>query len=80
MSSIFSRLSYAHVILAAGFAMLFFSTGTRFAFGLALIPMTEDLGMSRSALSSALTMFMLVSAFTMPVVGAANRPDTASAW
>lgn len=66
---VFSRLSYAHVVLATGFATLFFSAGTRFAFGLALIPMTEDLEMSRSALSSALTLFMLVSAFAMPIVG-----------
>ncbi len=63
------RLRYAHVILATGFAALFFSAGTRFAFGLALIPMTDDLGMSRSALSSAFTLFMLVSALAMPIVG-----------
>ncbi len=69
MLSVFRRLSYAHVVLATGFAMLFFSTGTRFAFGLALLPMTEDLGLSRSALSLALTLFMLVSAFAMPIVG-----------
>ena len=69
MLAVFRRLSYAHVILATGFAMLFFSTGTRFAFGLALVPMTEDLDLSRSALSSALTLFMIVSAFAMPVVG-----------
>ena len=69
MLAVFRRLSYAHVILATGFAMLFFSTGTRFAFGLALVPMTEDLALSRSALSSALTLFMVVSAFAMPVVG-----------
>ena len=69
MLSVFRRLSYAHVVLATGFAMLFFSTGTRFAFGLALLPMTEDLGLSRSELSSALTLFMLVSAFAMPIVG-----------
>ncbi len=62
-------LDYAHIVLATGFAMLFFSTGTRFAFGLALLPMTEDLGLSRSALSSALTLFMLVSALAMPIVG-----------
>ncbi len=69
MLPVFRRLSYAHVVLATGFAMLFFSTGTRFAFGLALLPMTEDLALSRSALSSALTLFMLVSAFAMPIVG-----------
>ena len=69
MLTVFRRLNYAHVVLATGFAVLFFSTGTRFAFGLALVPMTEDLRLSRSALSSALTLFMLVSAFAMPMVG-----------
>ncbi len=69
MLAVFRRLNYAHVVLATGFAALFFSTGTRFAFGLALVPMTEDLELSRSALSSALTLFMLVSAFAMPMVG-----------
>ncbi len=49
--------------------MLFFGAGTRYVFGLALTPMTEDLSLSRSALSSALTMFMLVSALAMPMVG-----------
>ena len=49
--------------------MLFFGAGTRYVFGLALNPMTEDLSLSRSALSSALTMFMLVSALAMPMVG-----------
>ena len=63
------RPSYARVILAAGFVMLFLSTGTRYVFGLALIPMTEDLSLSRSALSSALTLFMVVSALAMPIVG-----------
>ena len=63
------RLSYARVILAAGFVMLFLGTGTRYVFGLALIPMTEDLSLSRSALSSALTLFMVVSALAMPIVG-----------
>ena len=63
------RLNYSHVILATGFAVLFFGTGTRYVFGLVLVPMTEDLGMSRTALSSALTVFMIVSALAMPIVG-----------
>ena len=56
-------------ILATGFAVLFFGTGTRYVLGLALVPMTGDLGISRSVLSSALLMFMVVSALAMPVVG-----------
>ena len=63
------RLSYAHVVLATGFTVLFFGTGTRYAFGLMLVPMTEDLNLSRSVLSSVLAVFMLVSALAMPFVG-----------
>ncbi|MDP6513765.1 MAG: MFS transporter [SAR202 cluster bacterium] len=63
------RLDYSHVILASGFTVLFFSSGARMAFGLVLKPMSEDLDLSRSALSSALTIFMVVSALTMPIVG-----------
>ena len=63
------RLSYAHVILAVGFVVLFFGTGTRYVFGLVLVPMSEDLNLSRSTLSSALLAFMLVSAVAMPIVG-----------
>lgn len=63
------RLDYSHVILASGFTVLFFSSGTRMAFGLVLKPMSEDLDLSRSALTSAFTIFMVVSALTMPIVG-----------
>lgn len=56
-------------VLATGFAVLFFGTGTRYVFGLALVPMTVDLGISRSVLSSALLLFMIVSALAMPIVG-----------
>ena len=63
------RADYSWLILAAGFAILFFSGGSRFAFGLMLKPMSEDLGVSRSTLSLAVTMFMVVSAVAMPFVG-----------
>ena len=63
------RLTYAHVVLATGFAILFFGTGTRYVFGLVLVPMTDDLHLSRSVLSSALLVYMIVSALTMPIVG-----------
>ena len=63
------RFTQAHLILATGFAVLFFGTGTRYVLGLALVPMTDDLDISRSVLSSALLMFMIVSALAMPVVG-----------
>ena len=63
------RINYAWVILATGFTVLFFSSGSRFAFGLLLKPMSEDLELSRSALSLAATCFMIVGAITMPFVG-----------
>ena len=63
------RLDYSLLILAAGFVILFFSGGSRFAFGLMLKPMSEDLDVSRSTLSLAVTMFMVVSALAMPFVG-----------
>ena len=63
------RPDYSWAILAAGFLILFFSGGSRFAFGLMLKPMSEDLEVSRSTLSLAVTMFMVVSAVAMPFVG-----------
>ena len=63
------RPGYSWVILASGFLVLFFGTGSRFAFGLVLKPMSEDLGWSRSTLTLGLTAFMLVSAVSLPVVG-----------
>ena len=49
--------------------MLFFSTGSRFAFGLVLKPMADDLGWTRSSLSLVATTFFIVSALTMPLMG-----------
>ena len=63
------RPNYSWAILAAGFSILFFSGGSRFAFGLMLKPMSEELDVSRSTLSLAVTMFMVVSALVMPFVG-----------
>lgn len=63
------RINYAWVILATGFTVLFFSSGSRFAFGLLLKPMSEDLDLSRSALSLAATCFMIVGAVSMPFAG-----------
>ncbi len=63
------RSNYSRVILAAGFLVLFFGSGSRFAFGLVLKPMSEELGWSRSTLTLAVTAFMLVSAVSLPAVG-----------
>ncbi len=63
------RLNLSWVILAAGFFILFFAGGSRYALGLMLKPMTEDLGWSRSTLSFAVTFFMFTSALALPVAG-----------
>ena len=63
------RPHYSYVILATGFSILFFSGGSRFAFGLMLKPMSEDLDVSRSTLSLAVTTFMVVSALALPFLG-----------
>ena len=63
------KVDYSWVILATGFAVMFFGGGSRFAFGLMLKPMSDDLGWSRSSLSLAATAFMVVSALTMPFLG-----------
>ncbi len=63
------RVNYSWVILAAGSAVLFFGGGSRYALGLMLKPMSDDLGWTRTTLSLAITCFMLVSAFALPFVG-----------
>jgi MFS family permease len=63
------RFDYSWVILATGFLVLFFSGGSRFAFGLMLKPMAEELEWTRSSLSLAVTAFMVVSAVALPFIG-----------
>ena len=59
----------ARFLLAVCFLVLFFNGGARFAIGLVLHPMAHDLAWSRSALSLSVTVFMVLSACTLPVVG-----------
>ena len=63
------RIDYRWAILGVGFVALFFGGGSRFALGLMLKPMSDELGWSRSTLSLAVTCFMLVSALALPFVG-----------
>ena len=63
------RVDYSTVVLSSGFIILFFNAGTMFTLGLVLKPMSEDLGWSRSTLTLAATIFMVVSALSMPVYG-----------
>ena len=59
----------ATVVLITGFTVLLFNSGQRFSMGLMLKPMAEDLGWSRSTLSLAVSVFMVVSALGLPFAG-----------
>ena len=59
----------ARFLLAVCFVVLLFSGGARFAIGLLLHPMAHDLSWSRSTLSLSVTVFMVLSACALPVVG-----------
>ncbi|MFQ5873323.1 MAG: MFS transporter, partial [Dehalococcoidia bacterium] len=63
------RISHTGAILATAFVILFFNTGSRFAFGVLLKPMQTDLHWSRSSLSLAATLFMFLSSLAMPAAG-----------
>ena len=56
-------------MLATCFLVLLFNGGARFAIGLLLHPMAEDLEWSRSALSLNVTVFMVLSACALLFVG-----------
>ena len=59
----------ARFLLAVCFLVLLFSGGARFAIGLLLHPMAHDLSWSRSTLSFSVTVFMVLSACALPLVG-----------
>ena len=70
MVNIRSRhIEYRWVILGSLLVLGFFHGGSRFAIGLMLKPMSEDLDWSRATLSLVVTTSMLVSAVAMPLVG-----------
>ena len=77
MSSV-NVVGAAPLVLVAGFVVLLFNSGTRFAMGLMLYPMTSDLGWSRSTLSLTVTAFMVVSACALPFAG--RLVDLFGAW
>ena len=52
-------------VLAVGFLVMFVGGGSRFAIGLTLKPMVEDLGWSRGTLGLAVATFLIVSASCM---------------
>ncbi len=62
-------LTSAFLVLAAGFLVLFIGGGARFAVGLTLKPIVDDLGWSRSELGLAVGLFQVVSATAMFFAG-----------
>ena len=63
------NIEYRWVILTTGFLILFLGGGRLHLFGLLLKPMSEDLAMSRSALSLVVATFTVTSAVAVLVVG-----------
>lgn len=59
----------AAFILAAGFLVLFITGGARFAVGLTLKPIVEDLGWGRSELGLAVAIYQVLSAAAMFAAG-----------
>ena len=60
---------YGWYILAASFFTLFLATGSRNGFGVFIIPMTDDLGWSRGALSSAIAVGWFINGVSQPFIG-----------
>ena len=68
-STLVNHAAAARFLLFVCFLVLLFSGGARFAIGLLLYPMAHDLSWSRSTLSLSVTVFMVLSACALPVVG-----------
>ncbi|MFH1122312.1 MAG: MFS transporter [Pseudomonadota bacterium] len=62
-------IGYGWYILGASFLILFFNSGARYSFGIMIKPMIQELGWSRSSLSLAFSLNMMVFALSVTVVG-----------
>ena len=60
---------YGWFVLAAGFFVLFLATGSRGGFGVFVIPLTEEFGWTREAISRAIAIGWLVNGLTQPFLG-----------
>ena len=61
--------NYRWIILSISFTILLFNVGTRYTFGLLLKPISIDINANRTEISLGFTIFMLVSALSMPIAG-----------
>ena len=62
-------ISQSGAIMIAGFLVLFITGGSRFAIGLIVKPMADELAWGRSTLGFAIAIFLLISAMCMPIAG-----------
>ncbi|MFX0202560.1 MAG: MFS transporter [Candidatus Hodarchaeota archaeon] len=62
-------ISYKWIMVGLCFLMLFVVTGANNAFGVLLLPMSAELGLSISSLALAATVSMLVGGVSQPVIG-----------
>lgn len=63
------RLFYGWIVVGAIASLLMASSGARFLYGVVLVPVQDDLGMSRAALAGVVTLGMILLACLQPVVG-----------
>lgn len=63
------RIFYGWFILAAGFFALFVSMGARNGFGVFVIPMTGELGWTRTEISAAISIGVMVNGLSQPFLG-----------
>jgi len=63
------QVFYGWWIVTVSFGVVLVSTGIRFAFGPSLIPMTDDLGFSRTTLSTIAALSMVVYGTGMVFAG-----------
>ena len=64
-----SRFHYSFYIVLSSFVILFFNSGARFSIGVIFKPVIAEFGWSRSAISMAFFLHMIVFAFSLILVG-----------
>lgn len=67
--SVGQGMFYGWFILGVGFFTLFVAAGSRNGFGVFIVPMSEDLGWSRGAISLAIALGWFVNGITLPFLG-----------
>lgn len=68
-NGISGRLFYGWIVVGTIASLLMASSGARFLYGVVLVPVQDDLGMSRAALAGVVTLGMILLACLQPVVG-----------